>query len=122
MTRTASNLLPLSSAIQNRPAQAIRVSMALVAFVACWSFPAVIQAQSPTWRVTDLGTLGGNYSRAAAISETGQVAGVSMTAGGEYHAFSWTSFGGMVDLGTFGGSSSWATAVSAATSLVRAGS
>lgn len=51
--------------------------------------------------MTDLGTLGGNWSRAFAINERGQVFGGSMAADGQYHAFLWTS-GRMVDLGVFG--------------------
>ena len=61
--------------------------------------------------VTDLGTLGGTYSSAAAINNLGQVVGDSYTASGESHAFSWTAAGGMVDLGTLGGTDSNATAV-----------
>lgn len=61
-------------------------------------------SQAAVWdngRVTDLGTLGGTWSRAFAINERGQVFGGSMAADGEYHAFLWTS-GHMVDLGVFG--------------------
>ena len=54
---------------------------------------------------TDLGTLGGDGSSAAAINDSGQVAGTSLTAEGVNHAFSWTEGGGMRDLGTLGSSS-----------------
>jgi probable HAF family extracellular repeat protein len=49
----------------------------------------------------DLGTLGGNESRADAISSTGQVIGVASRPSASFrHAFSWTQAGGMVDLTT----------------------
>jgi probable HAF family extracellular repeat protein len=51
----------------------------------------------------DLGTLGGTAGQAAAVNSSGQVAGSSTTASGEFHAFAWTAAGGMVDLGTLGG-------------------
>jgi probable HAF family extracellular repeat protein len=49
-------------------------------------------------RVTDLGSLGGGETQAVGINERGQVIGASKTAGGEIHAFVWTS-GRMIDLG-----------------------
>ena len=57
--------------------------------------------------IVDLGTLGGSWSRAEAVTATGQVIGTSSTPGdppNEEHLFSWTSEGGMIDLGTLGGS------------------
>src|SRR5262245_45987014 len=59
----------------------------------------VAVAAPPVVRVTDLGTLGGNSSFAAAISPFDQVVGTSDTAGGTRNAFSWTRARGMVDLG-----------------------
>jgi probable HAF family extracellular repeat protein len=53
------------------------------------------------WRhgdVTDLGTLGGDYSWAAALNDRGDVVGASTTAAGELHAFLWSG-GRMRDLG-----------------------
>lgn len=42
-------------------------------------------------QLTDLGTLGGESSRARHINECGQVVGVSQTADGTWHHFVWTS-------------------------------
>src|SRR5450755_465286 len=52
--------------------------------------------------VTDLGTLGGDYSMASAVCDSGQVVGSSTVIPGysvPYHAFLWTQAGGMQDLG-----------------------
>ena len=54
------------------------------------------------YSITDLGTLGGNYSYATAINSRGQVVGSSNTASGEEHAFLWEN-GKMTDLGTLPG-------------------
>jgi probable HAF family extracellular repeat protein len=51
--------------------------------------------------MTDLGTLGGDYARAEAINERGQVVGQSWTASGETHGFLWED-GTMTDLGDIG--------------------
>src|SRR5260370_26017069 len=68
---------------------------------------------------TDLGTLGGTFSGAIAVSNSGQVVGESTTAGDtENHAFSWTAGGGMVDLGTLGGTTSVAFAVNGSDQVV----
>lgn len=58
----------------------------------------------------DLGTLGGDHSRAVAINDRGQTVGSSTTASGESHAFLWEN-GEMRDLGTLGGTTSSATAI-----------
>jgi len=60
---------------------------------------------------TDLGTLGGARSTAAAINVIGQVVGESQTASGAVHAFLWQPGRGMLDLGTLGGDNSQATAI-----------
>jgi probable HAF family extracellular repeat protein len=60
------------------------------------------------WRdstITDLGTLGGCISIAAAINERGQIVGRSRTAAGDWHGFLWEA-GAMRDLGTLGGTTS----------------
>jgi probable HAF family extracellular repeat protein len=48
-------------------------------------------------RMTDLGTLGGPFSRALGVNDRGQVVGISSTADGELHAFLWQA-GQMIDL------------------------
>ncbi|MCP9440896.1 MAG: VPLPA-CTERM sorting domain-containing protein, partial [Nitrospira sp.] len=53
--------------------------------------------------MVDLGTLGGDRSRASGINNHGQVVGWAENAGGQGRAFLWTSESGMVDLGTLGG-------------------
>ena len=58
-----------------------------------------------------LGTLGGSFSIAVAVTPDGQF-GSSTTASNETRAFSWTPETGMVDLGTLGGSFSGALAAS----------
>jgi probable HAF family extracellular repeat protein len=60
--------------------------------------------------ITDLGTLGGNDSRAAALNQQGDVVGQSTTASGATHAFLYTD-GEMIDLGTLGGRNSYAFAL-----------
>lgn len=49
---------------------------------------------------TDLGTLGGGWSTAASINDSGEVVGTSQLASGASRAFLWTERQGMVDLGT----------------------
>lgn len=76
----------------------------------CASTQTVIATES--YAVTDLGTLGGNESRAYGINEIGQVVGESKTADGHSHAFLWTPStpsgepATMIDLGTLGGTES----------------
>jgi probable HAF family extracellular repeat protein len=67
----------------------------------------------------DLGTLGGNRSRALGVSADGSVVvGGANNAAERFHAFRWTASGGMQDLGTLGGYYSEAYAVSADGSVV----
>lgn len=92
MKRTAQNRFKaLTSAC-------VMVMMATVA----WS-------QTLTW----LGTLGGDWSEARAVSADGSVVvGIAKNAAGQSRAFRWTRTGGMEDLGTLGGSESAALDVS----------
>lgn len=64
-------------------------------------------------RLTDLGTLGGDYAQALAINDFGFVTGNSQagTNFGPTHAFIWRSNTKMVDLGTIAGDFSSGTAI-----------
>src|SRR5438093_507104 len=66
----------------------------------------------------DLGTLGGSFSVAEAVNDSGEVVGWAETADGALHAFSWTAAGGMVDLGTLGDRGSEASGVNASGQVV----
>jgi probable HAF family extracellular repeat protein len=72
-------------------------------------------------RPRDLGTLGGSYSVAYDVNDSGVVVGVSATASGDTHAFRWDPrTGRMRDLGTLGGPSSTARAINDAGTIVGA--
>lgn len=70
--------------------------------------------------LTDLGTLGGPFSWAVAINDSGQVVGGSSTTSSLFpgRAFSWTEEGGMIDVGTLGGEWSVAVAVNSVGQVV----
>jgi probable HAF family extracellular repeat protein len=69
----------------------------------------------------DIGTLGGTFSRAVAVSPDGLVIGRSQIAGDiAEHAFAWSEATGMIDLGTLGGANSSAAFVNASNLVVGA--
>jgi probable HAF family extracellular repeat protein len=70
-------------------------------------------------KVTDLGTLGGTESDAAAISDSGQIVGWADTPSGAQHAASWIGTK-VTDLGTLGGTNSHANAVNTSGEIVGA--
>ncbi len=75
---------------------------------------AMTSIQSQAQSLTDLGTFGGDSSRARAVSADGSVvAGYAYNASNNLLAFRWTSAGGLENLGTLGGDFSEARAVSA---------
>jgi probable HAF family extracellular repeat protein len=66
---------------------------------------------------TNLGTLGGKYSWAEAINNTGQVVGFSTNSSGYTYAFLYSG-GTMINLGKLGGDFSEATAINSAGQVV----
>src|SRR5215208_2576272 len=77
-----------------------------------WSYAAVLTpATTATYEVQDLGTLGGDYSAAAGINDSGKVVGSSLTSSCVEDAFLYDSTNGMQDLGTLGGPYSAATGI-----------
>lgn len=79
----------------------LHVALAAALALAC------LPAQSADWSITDLGTLGGIFSRAFDINDSGQVVGAAADSSGATRAFVYSS-GGMSDLGTLGGGSATA--------------
>jgi probable HAF family extracellular repeat protein len=75
------------------------------------------QAAGHGYRMTDLGTLGGQFSAATAMNDRGAVVGWSLTPTGDYHPFVWRR-GRMVDLGTLGGNWAMPAAVNNAGDVV----
>jgi probable HAF family extracellular repeat protein len=87
----------------------LSIAAALTALLAGAGVPAATlaapaSAATPTYTITDLGSLGGGAADATAINASGQVTGhSSLTKGVDlYHAFLWSN-GKMTDLGTLGG-------------------
>ncbi len=70
-----------------------------------------VHAETVTYQITNLGTLGGPTSLATAINNKGQIAGISDLPGGKrHHAFLWHAHV-LTDLGGFGGRNSVATGI-----------
>src|SRR5579862_1879117 len=87
----------------------------LLALVSLSFLPAAAQS----YTVTDLGTLGGRITNAAAINDHGVVSGYSMLPSGIRRAFVWSSALGIHDIGTFqGGSESVATGINNSSEVV----
>lgn len=86
-------------------------------------FPFINGAQHATlWngeKVTDLGTLGGTNSDAAAIGDSGQIVGWADTQSGAQHAAMWIGTK-VTDLGTLSGTNSHANAVNSSGEIVGA--
>src|SRR5208283_2992219 len=82
-----------------------RISILLA--ISCTCLALVARAQGPPrYKVNDLGTLGGTYSLAGGLSNTGWVEGYSTVPGdAAYHAVLWRK-GVITDLGTLGGPNS----------------
>jgi probable HAF family extracellular repeat protein len=83
----------------------------------------ITQSSSPSYGVTDLGTLGGATSFALSVDKQGPfpVSGAAATASGDLHAFAGgVGRGPLQDLGTLGGRSSEARANALATIVGRA--
>lgn len=81
------------------------VAFVLSAFLAAFAIPA-----NAGYAVTDIGTFGGSFSNATAISRSGAVVGWSTFADGSQHGYLWRH-GVMTDLGTLGGAASAAWSV-----------
>jgi probable HAF family extracellular repeat protein len=85
---------------------ATRRALLVACAVAAMTAPAAAQ----TYRITDLGTLGGTQSEGVAINSAGAVAGNAWTSGNaEQHSFVWRD-GIMTDVGSLGG---WFSSVGA---------
>ena len=78
------------------------------------AIPSTAAAQS--YRLTELGTLGGNVLPAA-INNRGDIVGNALTTGGERHAFLWSDEV-FTDLGMFGGEAAQATDISDAGHII----
>src|SRR5262245_6445438 len=104
--RTVLETVRLKDALKNRPTPRCRPQLESLEDRLC-----------PSYTITDLGSLGGGYSDAVALNESGQVIGTSGLANGTYHAFLWQN-GVMSDLGTLGGNGSYASDINNAGQVV----
>lgn len=82
-----------------------------VVAVAAGGLSVAAPAGAASYRVVDLGTLGGASSGATDLNDAGAVVGWSRTAAGRIHAVVWRA-GHIVDIGTLGGPRSSATSIS----------
>jgi probable HAF family extracellular repeat protein len=86
------------------------------------SSPGFTQSHAFSWTAgggtTDIGTLGGRNSSAAAVNDAGEVVGWAHRVDNSMHAFSWTTANGITDVGTLGGPYSVAAAVNATGQIV----
>ncbi len=74
-------------------------------------------AQAAGYTVTDLGTLGGDSSRAYGLDECGRVVGEAQAAAAAFRPFLWDE-GAMTDLGTLGGPAGTANALNQSGTVV----
>lgn len=91
-------------------------TMALAALGFALALPAQGLAASTHYSVTDLGTLGGDYSSARAINANGVVTGISSDAGGNSKVFMY-ALGHMTSPGPLSGSSAVASGINASSDL-----
>lgn len=87
----------------------------MLAMIGLLAQPGLTARAQSSYSFRDLGTLGGTYSNAQAVSNLGQVVGYSFRTGGtslqrDEHAFYWAN-GMMTDLSTLGGTWSEAYAI-----------
>ena len=99
--------LPRPTAARRRPAPrsiclTVILVAALVAAMAAGAASGSSHRTMPQYDVQELASLGGSYSVATSVNNTGWVAGNSTIATGDLHAALWR-FGSATDLGTFGG-------------------
>jgi probable HAF family extracellular repeat protein len=94
--------------LRNLPIMALLTTLLLGPTLAYAQEQAATPAAARSYEVTDLGSLGGDFTEANGINEVGQVVGSSTTAPGQepyapgMHAYLWED-GEMIDLGTLGG-------------------
>jgi probable HAF family extracellular repeat protein len=103
------------SPVMRNPARLLITTAIVVAAALATTARTAAQATAaaPTYLdPIDLGTLGGNETRAYAANGA-RIVGASQTIDGLVHAFKYEN-GALIDLGTLGGSTSWAFAVNAA--------
>lgn len=83
--------------------RSLAISLGILALVGALGGPAAQAQNSPSYRVIDLGPLGGTYSQSFYVNSTGTtVSGQASLADGDWHAVLWQN-GKMRDLGTLGG-------------------